>query len=354
MTERPLRLAIIGCGLIARAHGIAAGRSEAPVKFVACSSRSLSSAQSFADEFSCDAAYDDHLELLRNESLDGVIVATPPAAHQQIILDCLDAGIKNILCEKPLTLTGEETFIVTETAQKAAAILLEGFMYRHHPQIHQSLEIIRSGELGPIDQFHSSISMLDPSEIGGKTMPPNWRRDSDQGGVLHDFLCYPIDAANLFIDSEPVRAFARTFTSPRYDMVNRIYGMIEYANGAMATISASRLSDYNQPLSVACTNGTLSLDIAYNPVGDTNIRVRRSSGMIATGEKLIPVETPKNNSTRLLDLPVFTTQLEHFVALIHGKQRALISMSESLCNAHVRDALIESSLTGQWAPVKVS
>ena len=158
-TEHPTQLAIIGCGLIARAHGIAASRSEAPVEFVACSSRSLSSAQSFADEFSCDAAYDNHLELLQNKNLDGVIIATPPAAHQQIILDCLDAGIKYILCEKPLTLTGDEASTVTEAAQKAGATLLEGFMYRHHPQIRQSQKIIKSGELGAVDHFPSSISI---------------------------------------------------------------------------------------------------------------------------------------------------------------------------------------------------
>ena len=354
MTKQPSQLAMIGCGLIASAHGIAASRSEAPVQFIACSSRSLSSAQSFADEFSCHAAYGGHLELLENENLDGVIIATPPASHRQIILDCLAAGIKYILCEKPLTLTGDEARTVTEATQKAGATLLEGFMYRHHPQIRQSLEIIKSGELGAVDHFHSGISMLDPSEIGGEVMPPNWRRDSNEGGVLHDFLCYPIDAANLFIGSEPVKAFARTFTSPRYNTVYRIYGMIEYANGAMATISASRLSDFNQPLSVACAKGTLSLDVAYNPVGDTNIRVRRSSGMIATEEKQIPVNTPENNSTRLLDLPVFTTQLEHFAALIEGKQQALISAQESLLNARVRDAVIESSLTGQWALVEAS
>ena len=197
----------------------------------------------------------------------------------------------------------------------------------------------------------SSITMLDPSETGGEEMPPNWRRDGDQGGVLHDFLCYPIDAANLFIGSEPVKVFARTFTSPRYGTVYRIYGMIEYASGAMATINASRLSDYNQPLSVACASGTLSLDVAYNPLGDSHIRIRRSSGLIATDEQQIPVITPANNSTRLLDLPVFTTQLDHFVALIHGKQTALISMQESLLNSRVRDALIESSLSGQWTAV---
>ena len=345
---------MIGCGLIARAHGLAASRSKIPVSFIACSSRSLSSAQSFADEFSCPAAYADHLELLQNETLDGVVIATPPASHQQIILDCLDAGIKHILCEKPLTLTGNEARTVTEAAQKTDAVLLEGFMYRHHPQIQRSLEIIKSGELGAVDHFSSSITMLDPSETSGEDMPPNWRRDGDQGGVLHDFLCYPIDAANLFIDSEPLKAFAHTFTSPRYATVYRIYGMIEYASGAMATINASRLSDYNQPLSVACANGTLSLDVAYNPLGDSHIRIRRSSGLIDTEEIQIPVSTIKNDSTRLLDLPVFTSQLEHFVALIQGKLEALISMQESLCNSRVRDALIKSSLSGQWTTVKPS
>lgn len=357
MTELPdqvTRLAMIGCGLIANAHGLAASRSKAPVKFTACSSRSLSSAQSFADEFSCHSAYDDHLQLLQNETLDGVVIATPPASHQQIILDCLNAGIKYILCEKPLTLTGDEARTVTEAAQKAGAILLEGFMYRHHPQIQRSLDIIHSGELGAVDHFHSSITMLDPSEADGEDMPPNWRRDGDEGGVLHDFLCYPIDAANLFINSEPVMAFARTFTSPKHGTVYRIYGMIEYASGAMATINASRLSDYNQPLSVACANGTLSLDVAYNPLGDSKIKIRRSSGLIATGEIQSPVNVIKNDSTRLLDLPVFTTQLEHFVAVIQGQQQILISMQESLRNARVRDALIKSARSEKWAAVETA
>jgi len=345
---------MIGCGLIANAHGFAAQRSGEDIEFVACSSRSLSSAQSFANEFSCPAAYDDHLHLLQKETLDGMVIATPPDSHQQIILDCLDAGIKYILCEKPLTLTGDEAQTVKLAAQDADAVLIEGFMYRYHPQIQRSLEIIKSGELGAVDHFHSSITMLDPSETGGELMPPNWRREAGQGGVLHDFLCYPIDAANLFINSSPLSAFARSFTSTRYGTVPRIYGMIEYADGTMATINASRLSDYNQPLSIACANGTLSLDVAYNPVGDSNIRIRRSSGMIATGEKLIPVKTPDNNSTRLLDLPVFTSQLEHFVEVIQGNRKALVTTGESLCNARVRDALIKSASSGQWVTVNVS
>jgi len=350
---------MVGCGLIARAHGLAASRSGTDMQFVACSSRSLASAQSFATEFSCNNAYDDHLQLLQDERLDGIVIAAPPAAHRQIILDCLAAGIKYILCEKPLTLSGDEATAVTRAAQKAGATLLEGFMYRYHPQIQQSLDIIRSGELGAIDHFSSSITMLDPSETSDEEMPPNWRRDRGQGGVLHDFLCYPIDAANLFIDSVPVRTFARAYTSPRYGTVYRIYGMIEYANGAMATINASRLSDFNQPLSVACTHGTLSLEVAYNPIGETGIRVRSSSGLIATTEQRIATRAAvegsaaERDSTRLLDLPVFTMQLEHFLALIRGEGKPLINMQESVRNARVRDALISSTLADEWVDVNL-
>jgi len=352
MPERPTRLAMIGCGLIAQAHGLAANRSALPIQFVASSSRSLSSAQSFATEFACERAYADHRQLLRNEDLDGVVIAAPPAAHKQIILDCLDAGIKNILCEKPLSLTGEEARLVTNMAQETSANLLEGFMYRHHPQISRSLEIIRSGSLGKIDHFQSSITMLDPSETEEQDLPENWRRDADEGGgVLHDFLCYPIDAANLFIGSTPVKAFAHTINSPRYNTVYRIYAIIEYANGAMATLSASRLSDFSQPLSISCSKGSLSLDVAYNPIGNSSIKIRQVSGLIATKENRISIKTPETNSTRLLDLPVFGIQLEHFAMVIQGRQQPLISMQESVTNARLRDALIESSRKDQWVEV---
>jgi len=343
---------MIGCGLISAAHGIAAGKSSRPVRFSSCSSRSLESAKAFSETYSCDAFFDDHKELLANQAIDGVVIAAPPDVHEEIIHDCIEAGVLNILCEKPLTLTAAEARRVEKAATGNGAVVLEAFMYRHHPQISKIKELLRAGDLGPVDQFYSAVNMLDASELEAEPLPDNWRRDtSSGGGVMHDFLCYPVDAANNFIDAEPLRALARVFSSPTYDTPYRVFGLIEYDNGVIASVNASRLADFNQPLVLGCQNGSLSVPITYNPIGDSVITLRRSHGLIATNteEVIVPVDPPV--SKRLLDLQVFTTQLEHFADIIRTRIKPAISLQESIRNAAVRDALIESATIGGWANV---
>lgn len=225
-------------------------------------------------------------------------------------------------------------------------------MYRYHPQIAALRQIIEGDELGPVDHVYSSVNMLDESELGGDRLPENWRRESAAGGgVLHDFLCYPIDIANLIMPEEPVRAMARTFSSPTYATPYRIYGMIEYANGAMASIGASRLTGFSQPLFVGCSGGVIRVNTAFNPIGDTEILVQRSEGLIGQRKEQIPVTVPEPVSERLIDLDVFRRQLEHFLDLINGDADPVMSLVESVRNACVRDALIESSQTNQWSNI---
>ena len=340
---------MIGCGLIARAHGLAAQRTAKSAEFTCCSSRSIDSAKAFAKEFNCVGFYDDHRQMLDEESVDGVVIAAPPQVHLQLINDCLNAGAKFILCEKPLTMTAAEARAVATAASDADAVVLEGFMYRHHPQIAVIEQTVNSGELGRIDQAYCSVNMLDPSELGHEPMPTNWRRHaSEGGGVPHDFLCYPIDLANKLMQAEPARAFMRSFSSPTHGTTYRVFGLIEYADGAVANIAASRLTDFGQPFHIGGPRGSLSLDPAFNPTGNSEITVRHSEGLIATNLERVLVEVPAPVSPRLIDLPVFTWQLEHFIDVICGGCEPIMSMDESIMNARVRDALIESSATETW------
>ena len=340
---------MIGCGLIARAHGLAAQRTANAVEFSCCSSRSIESAKAFATEFNCAGVYDDHRQMLDEETVDGVVIAAPPQVHLQLINDCLNAGVKFILCEKPLTMTAAEARAVGAAASDADAVVLEGFMYRHHPQISILEQIVKSGDLGRIDQAYCSVNMLDPSELSHEPMSANWRRHaSEGGGVLHDFLCYPIDLVNKLMQAEPVRAFMRTFSSPVYGTTYRVFGLIEYANGAVANIAASRLTDFGQPFFVGGPKGSLSLDPAFNPIGNSEISLRHSEGLIATNLEQVLVEVPDPISTRLIDLHVFTWQLEHFIDVICGGCKPIMSMDESIMNVRVRDALIDSSATETW------
>lgn len=171
------------------------------------------------------------------------------------------------------------------------------------------------------------------------------------GGVLHDFPCYPVDFANLVIAALPVRALARSFESPVHGATFRVFGMIEYDNGVLASVAASRLADFSQPAIIACNRGTVRLDTLVNPIGDTELAVQRSAGLIALRRESIAVSVPEPLSERLVDLNVFTWQLEHFVDVINGAQEPRISLEESHKNACVRDALIASGGTGGWCEI---
>lgn len=116
-------------------------------------------------------SYDDHRQLLSNESIDGVVIAAPPQTHMDLIADCLDAGMRFVFCEKPLTINRAETDAIRRQAHAAGAIVLEGFMYRYHPQIAAVCELIASGELGAVDHVSCSINMLDELELGTESMP---------------------------------------------------------------------------------------------------------------------------------------------------------------------------------------
>jgi len=244
---------------------------------------------------------------------------------------------------------------VQASATRANATVIEGFMYRYHPQIFALSRLLDDGKLGSVDQVFSSVNMLDESELSGKRLPDDWRREAASGGgVLHDFLCYPIDIVNLIMGQEPVRAFSCTFASPKYATDYRIFGMIEYVNGAMANISASRLTDFSQPLFIGCSGGTIRVNTAFNPVGNTEILVQRSEGLIGQRQQVLPVEVPEPISERLVDLNVFVQQLEHFLDLIGSAAEPKITLEQSVRNASVRDALIQSSQSNQWCDIRAT
>src|SRR5690349_14064807 len=98
MTTSQLRVGIVGCGGIARAH-LAGYRHAGSVDIVSVYDVSRKAARQFAGE--CGTQVAASPEDMAQASLDAVSVCTPPAFHLQVCKPFLRAGIP-ILCEKPL------------------------------------------------------------------------------------------------------------------------------------------------------------------------------------------------------------------------------------------------------------
>jgi predicted dehydrogenase len=94
-------------------------------------------------------------ELLGDESLDAVALATPVSTHAELARRVLEAG-KHCFVEKPLGQSVEEAERVVEAAQVGGLVLMVGHLLEYHPGVEKMNELIESGELGEVRYIYSN------------------------------------------------------------------------------------------------------------------------------------------------------------------------------------------------------
>ncbi|MFC4302473.1 Gfo/Idh/MocA family protein [Cohnella boryungensis] len=187
--SKNLRIGIIGSGGIARAHA-AAYRKLPFVEVVAVADVVPGKAGQFveAEQLAGAAAYDGHQKLLEQE-LDGVSICTPNVSHHATTVDALKAG-KQVLLEKPMSVTFAEALEMTQVARGTGNMLTIGFQPRYDPNMKLLQDIVQSGRLGKVYY----------AETGGgrrRGMPGGTfiSKKLAGAGAMADIGCYSLDMA---------------------------------------------------------------------------------------------------------------------------------------------------------------
>jgi D-xylose 1-dehydrogenase (NADP+, D-xylono-1,5-lactone-forming) len=330
------RLGIVGCGSIAERHARAAAAS-AEVAIVACADARPDAAEEWAARHGCERAYGDYATMVREHELDGVLLATWPVLHREQVLGCLEAGVRSILCEKALALSGDEAVEIRAAASAAGALVMEGYMYRRHPAIAKVDELLAAGGIGPLDSVHAAFSLFDPEESAPDDPDRDWRRRLEcGGGAPYDIACYCVDACNRFAGSLPRRVHALASTSDRYGTVTRLFGLVEYRNGVVGTIESSMRGDFNHELRLSGARGHIRLPVAWRIDHPTEVVASRSAGWGLVEEERFPI--PVVDAYRL--------ELEGFAAAARGETPPVPTLEESVVTAVTLDALLESAAEG--------
>ncbi len=342
MKTDEFRLGIVGCGGISGHHGRGSLAAEG-IRLVSCCDVRPERTAEFADRFGCDTQYDDYLQMIREQELDGVLLATWPNQHREQVERCLDAGARNILCEKALALTSEEAAEIRNLVQRADAFLMEGFMYRHHPVISEIEKLIAAGEIGQIDSVRGVFSSFDPETAAATDAERNWRQRREcGGGVPHDFACYATDACNHFSGSVPVRAYGLGGISPRYDTVNRMFGLIEYENGCVGMMESSKGANHSQELKITGSAGIITLPIAWTILEEATYFVSHC-------EDWAHVETERR---QMGAADSYQLQLENFVDTARRKAEPGMPLSDSVTNCTTIEALVQSIAVGHHVDIE--
>ena len=185
-----LRWGIIGAGEIARefAKGLAESTTG---ELVAVGSRSEQKAKEFSLELNIPRAYGSYETLLTDGDVQAVYIATPHPFHAEWAIRAAEAG-KHILGEKPLALNHGEAMAVVEAAIRHDVFLMEGFMYRCHPQTAKLVELLKNRVVGDVRVIRATYSFH-----GAYNRDHRWFNDHLGGGGIMDVGGYCTSMARL-------------------------------------------------------------------------------------------------------------------------------------------------------------
>jgi len=219
---------------------------------VAICGRNADAVQAAARRFGYARAYTDWRDMVADESIDLFDNGGPNDAHAEPCIAAAAAG-KHLLCEKPLGRNAEESRLMLDAAVAAGVKHMVAFNYRFVPAIRQVRELIDSGRLGRI--YHFRAIYLQEWIMPQYGTPAIWRLNKREAGsgALGDLGAHIIDLAHYLVgDIAHLGAMTQTFIKERplpdgsgtakVDVDDAFVANVEFANGALGTLEATRFA----------------------------------------------------------------------------------------------------------------
>lgn len=267
--------------------------------------------------------FEDYDALLASPDVEAVYIPLPNSMHVEWTLKALAAG-KHVLCEKPFALDAAGAESAVSAAEEAGLTLMEGFMFRLHPQTLRLKELLAEGAVGEVRQVLAEFRhrLDDPEDVRGV--------GSLGGGSLGDVGCYCVSGVRLAFGDEPRRAAA--FGRFAEDGADReVAGVLEF-DGGVGTISCSISSARRERMEIVGTEGRISLDAPF--------RADKAGGSLSL------IHRGETTTESFPEADPYLAELEEFAAAIHEGREPAVGPREMLGNARAIEALLQSARSG--------
>lgn len=193
MTTEPLRIAVVGAGIMGSDHISRIARRITGAEVAAVVEPDATRAAAAAAGAPGAVTRSRIEDALEHDDIDAVIIATPGPFHESVLLPALDAGV-DILCEKPLTPDSESSLRILEAEQKTDRPRIQvGFMRRFDEEYLQLKALIDSGDAGALLALH--CAHRNPST------PPGYTETM----LITDSVVHEIDVVPWLV-GEPIAA----------------------------------------------------------------------------------------------------------------------------------------------------
>jgi predicted dehydrogenase len=234
----------------------------------------------------------------------------------------LEAG-KHVICEKPLSRYPADVERAFEVAEREELVLVEAFMWRHHPQVARSRELIDAGEIGELRAIRAAFAFVeaDPGDIRLQA--------ALDGGGLMDVGCYCVSGCRVLAGSEPERVYAEQVVGGHGVDVG-MSATLRFPGDVLAQFDCGLSYQGGGRLEAVGSRGSLFLADPWHG-GEGVIELRRDGSV----ER---IETGRAAS--------YALELADFEAAVRGEREPLLGRDDALGQARTIAALYESAESG--------
>jgi predicted dehydrogenase len=342
-------------------------------RLVAIAGRNAEATAEAAKRYGYEKYYTDWHDLVNDPDVQVFDNGGPNDAHAEPTIAAAQAG-KHVFCEKPLGRTAEEAKSMLDAVVKAGVQNMVAHNYRFVPAIVLARNLIASGKLGKIYHFRAVYLqewIMDPS------FPKVWRLDKSiaGSGTLGDLGSHIIDLARYLV-GEPTKTMAmtKTFIKERpltsgegrgqVDVDDAFTALIEFENGAMGTLEASRFAAGRKNYEVLEINGEHG-SIRFNMERMNELEVywaneeprdTRGFHTVSVTESFHPYYENWWPQGHIIGWgETFVHEFHHFFdAIINGNPVAPLgaNFEDGYRNAVISDAILKSAETGRQVDIK--
>ena len=274
--------------------------------------------------------YDSLEAMLSDETVDLVLIATPNDLHRPLAIQAMEAG-KNVICEKPITMSSEDLDAMISVSQKTGRFLTVHQNRRWDSDFLVVKEILKEGNLGPVFRIESRVE-------GAHGIPGDWRQKPEKGGgMILDWGVHLLDQALLLFPDEKVETVYATITNITNTEVddgfttdlgfsNGVHIMVEVGTSNFITMprwlvlgrdGTAVIEDWNLNGKQVCAHGNDDKDVVP----------------VITAAGLTKTMAPRREDTIMTrSLPEVQSDVKDFyrnvVAHLDGREESLIQMPQ--------------------------
>jgi UDP-N-acetylglucosamine 3-dehydrogenase len=321
-----MRVAVVGSGGMGRTHAAAyAGMSE--VQLVGVCDIEYRLAEELAASLNTQA-YSSFEAMIEAVSPEVVSLTIPSYLHTEYALKAAEKGI-HIICEKPISLSLEDSKAMIDSCQKHGVRLFVGHVVRFFPEYVHMKQTVEAGKLGRVGVAHLKRAGGDPGEI-----KPWFRDETKSGGVIVDLMVHDIDfACWTFGEVESVYCLRRTEPHMDYALATLVF-----KSGAVANLESywGYPGAFRTAAEIAGSKGVIRND----SLTSQSLQIRKAP-VAGTGERF--VEIPQSPSYR----DPYTIELNHFISCIRDGSEPIVTAQDGYKALEIANAARESAKTGK-------